>query len=140
MKKPNTTFEVTSRAIQGRLLLRPSKELNQIVLGILGRFLERYPGILLHLVTVASNHIHMLLTAPCVELLADFMRDVNSSLAREAGRLHRWKEKFWGRRYTMIAVEDGDEAEMLKRAVYILSHGCKDPYSLHAALLLVGKH
>jgi hypothetical protein len=31
MKKPNTTFEVTSRAIQGRLLLRPSKELNQII-------------------------------------------------------------------------------------------------------------
>jgi hypothetical protein len=126
MKKPNTTFEVTSRTIQGRLLLRPSKELNRIVLGILGRFLERYPGILLHLVIVASNHIHMLLTAACVELLADFMRDVNSSLAREAGRLHRWKEKFWGRRYTMIAVADDDEEDLLKRAVYILQHGAKE--------------
>jgi hypothetical protein len=126
MRKPNTTFEVTSRAIQGRLLLRPSKELNRIILGILGRFLKRYPGILLHLVVVASNHIHLLLTAPCVELLSNFMRDVNSSLAREAGRLHCWKEKFWGRRYTMIAVENENEADILKRAVYILSHGCKE--------------
>jgi hypothetical protein len=40
----------------------------------------------------------------------------------------------------MIAVENGDEAKLLDRAIYILSHGCKDPYSLHAALLLVGKH
>lgn len=39
MKKPDSTFEVTTSAIQGRLLLRPSKELNRIILGILGRFL-----------------------------------------------------------------------------------------------------
>ena len=126
MPKPNTTFEITCRTIQGRLLLRPSRELNRIVLGILGRFLQRYPGILLHLVVVASNHIHMLLTAPCVETLANFMRDVNSCLAREAGRLHRWRERFWGRRYTMIAVDDEGETDVLDRAFYILSHGCKE--------------
>ena len=62
MPKPNTTFEVTTRTLQGRLLLRPSKELNRIILGILGKALERYP-VLLHLVVVVSNHIHLIVTA-----------------------------------------------------------------------------
>ena len=31
MKKPNALIEVTTRTIQGRLLLRPSKELNKII-------------------------------------------------------------------------------------------------------------
>ena len=124
MPQPNTTFEVTIRAIQGRMLLRPSKELNLIILGILGRALARYGDICLHLVVVASNHMHLLITAPCVEMLANFMRDVNSSLAREAGRLYRWKEKFWGRRYTALPILD--EAKLIERAVYLLSHGCKE--------------
>ena len=126
MKKPNALIEVTTRTIQGRLLLRPSKELNKIILGILGRYLQRYPGIALHLVIVASNHVHLLLSAFSVETLSNFMRDVNSSLAREAGRLYEWQEKFWGKRYTSIEVDDTDERKVLERAVYILSHGCKE--------------
>jgi len=124
MPRPNTTFEVTIRAIQGRMLLKPSKELNLIIMGILGRALARYQDICLHLVVAASNHMHLLITAPSVEMLANFMRDVNSSLAREAGRLYHWKEKFWGRRYTAIPILD--EARLIERAVYLLSHGCKE--------------
>ncbi len=123
MPRPNTTFEVTTRTLQGRLLLRPSAELNEIVLGILGRALELYP-VLLHLVVVASNHIHLIVTAESVKLLSDFMRHINSNIAREAGRLHSWKEKFWGRRYTAIPILDDDK--LAERAVYLLSHGCKE--------------
>ncbi|MBW2703109.1 MAG: transposase [Deltaproteobacteria bacterium] len=108
MQDPNTTFEITIRAIQGRLLLRPSKELNELILGVLGRALERHSGILLHLFVVASNHMHLIITAPNVQLLSSFMAYLNSSLAREAGRLHHWREKFWGRRYTSIAILDFD--------------------------------
>jgi len=35
--------EVTCRTIQGRLLLRPSQQLNDIILGVLGRAQARYP-------------------------------------------------------------------------------------------------
>ncbi|MBW1811046.1 MAG: hypothetical protein JRJ87_22845, partial [Deltaproteobacteria bacterium] len=84
MSKPDMTFEITTRAIQGRLLLRPSRELNDIILGILGRALTLYP-VLLHLVVVASNHIHLIVTTQNVKLLSDFMRYFNSNLAREAG-------------------------------------------------------
>ncbi len=123
MRKPNSTFEVTTRTLQGRLLLRPSKELNAIIIGILGRALALYPA-MLHLVVVASNHIHMLVTAESVKQLAEFMRFVNSNIAKEAGLLHRWKEKFWGRRYTSLDVLD--DKKMIERAVYLLSHGCKE--------------
>ncbi|MBW1808479.1 MAG: hypothetical protein JRJ19_11935 [Deltaproteobacteria bacterium] len=56
MKEENTTFEITCRTIQGRLLLKPSAQLNKIILGILGKALTLYP-VLLHLFVVVSNHI-----------------------------------------------------------------------------------
>ena len=68
--------------------------------------------------------MHLIITAPDVRLLSTFMAYLNSSLAREAGRLHHWREKFWGRRYTSLAILD--DKDFLKRAVYILSHGCKE--------------
>jgi REP element-mobilizing transposase RayT len=123
MDRPVVTFEVTTRTLQGRLLLKPSAELNEIILGILGRALELYP-VLLHLVVVASNHIHLIVTAESVKQLSDFMQYFNSNIAREAGRLHRWREKFWGRRYTSISIEDDDK--LIERAAYLLSHGCKE--------------
>jgi hypothetical protein len=36
MHNPVATFEVTTRTLQSRLLLRPSTELNEIILGVLG--------------------------------------------------------------------------------------------------------
>lgn len=47
-----------------------------------------------------SNHCHLLLRPRDSKQLADFMRYSNSKIAREVGRLHAWKEKIWGRRYT----------------------------------------
>lgn len=121
---PLTTFEITIRCVQGRLLLRPSKKLNEIVLGIIGRAQERWPEVQLHLLVVASNHMHLLLSVPDSKSLSGFMCFVNSNLAREAGRLHGWREKFWGRRYTAVAVLD--EGALEGRVRYILSHGCKE--------------
>jgi hypothetical protein len=34
---PNSIVEVTTRTMQGRLLLRPSPELTEIILGIIGK-------------------------------------------------------------------------------------------------------
>lgn len=123
MPEPDTTVEVTVRTVQARFLLRPSKKVNELVLGVIGRALELYP-VRLHMFVVASNHIHMILTARDLERISDFMRHVNSNIAREVGRQHGWRDKFWGRRYTMVAVLD--EGAMLRRARYLLSHGCKE--------------
>lgn len=120
---PGSTVEVTTRTIQGRFLLRPSQLLNAIIVGILGRSLERYP-IKLHYFVVLSNHVQMLLTVPDGQALAKFMNYVNSKMAREAGRLCGWRARFWGRRYSAICVLD--ESAMVARLRYLMAHGCKE--------------
>ena len=116
--------EVTCRTLQGRYLLTPSPELNEILLGALGRAQQLYRvGIIAF--AFASNHFHLLLRVESTHQLAQFMGHFNSNLAREAGRLVRWREKFWGRRYQAIPISD-EEAAQVERLRYVLAHGCKE--------------
>ena len=57
---------VTVRCTQGRMLLRLSPRVNDLIIGV----------------------------------LAAFMGYVNGNIAREIGRIHRWRDRFWGKRYT----------------------------------------
>ncbi len=116
--------EVTCRTIQGRFLLTPSTELNEVILGALGRAQELYPvGICAFAFT--SNHFHLLLRVESTHRMAQFMGYFNSNLAREAGRLAHWSEKFWGRRYQAIPVSE-EEAAQVERLRYVLAHGAKE--------------
>lgn len=119
-----TVVEVTSRTVQGRLLLRPSQELRAITIGILARAKRKY-GVRIHAFFFLSNHFYLLLSVRDAQQLASFMCYVNSNLAREAGRLYEWKEKFWGRRYQAIIVSNEEEAQ-IDRLAYIVSHGAKE--------------
>jgi len=116
--------EVTCRTLQGRYLLTPSDELNEIILGALGRAQELYP-VDICAFAFASNHFHLLLRVESTRVLALFMCHFNSNLAREAGRLVRWREKFWGRRYQAIPISE-EEAAQVERLRYVLAHGCKE--------------
>ena len=123
MPEPFTPMEITCRTIQGRLLLRPSPELNKLILGVIGRAMSLFE-VRVHLFVFLSNHMHMILAAPDAVTISSFMNYINSNIAREAGRLHDWKEKFWGRRYTAIPILD--DRALMDRVRYILSHGCKE--------------
>ena len=116
-------MEITTRAIQGRFLLRPSRKLNAVIVGILHRAAAMY-GMVIHAFFVASNHYHLIVSIPDVRALALFMNFVNGNTAREAGQLHDWHDKFWSRRYT--AIEIIDEAAQIDRLDYLLSNGCKE--------------
>ena len=116
--------EVTCRAIQRRFLLRPSPQLNAVILGTLARFQQRH-GMRICAVVYLSNHCHLLLRPRSARQLAAFMRDVNSKIAREVGRLHGWREKVWGRRYTDI-VTSHEPAAQIGRLRYLLEQGCKE--------------
>jgi hypothetical protein len=122
--EPQTLVEVSTRTVHSRFLLRPSYELNEIVLGILGRA-QRLYAVKICAFVFLSNHYHLLLRVDDAKQLSDFMAYFNSNLAREAGRLVDWREKFWSRRYQKIVVsqEAGAQAGRLK---YILSHGAKE--------------
>ena len=56
---PDSLVEVTCRTLHGRFLLRPSRALNEIVLGILGRATRRY-RVGLCAFAYLSNHCHLL--------------------------------------------------------------------------------
>lgn len=116
--------EATCRTLQGRLLLLPSQELNEIIVGILARAKQMY-GVKICGFAFASNHFHLLLWVPDAERLSLFMGYVNSNLAREAGRLVEWREKFWSRRYRSIVISD-EEGAQVGRLKYVLSHGPKE--------------
>ena len=97
---------------------------NEILLGALGRAQQLYRvGICAF--AFVSNHFHLLLRVESTRQLALFMGHFNSNLAREAGRLVRWREKFWGRRYQAIPVSD-EEGAQVERLRYVLAHGCKE--------------
>lgn len=116
--------EVTCRTVQGRLLLKPTPVLRDLTLGVLARAARLYP-VDVHAFAFLSNHFHLLMTVPDAQRLASFMNYLNSNLAREAGRLIRWREKFWGRRYQAILVSNEAEAQ-IARLRYVLAHGVKE--------------
>ncbi len=121
---PDSLVEVTCRTLHGRFLLRPSRDLNEIILGILGRAARRYRVRLCAFVYL-SNHCHLLLRPADARQLARFMGFVNGNLAKEAGRLHRWRERIWGRRYTAIVVSHEEPAQ-LARLRYVLEQETKE--------------
>ncbi len=64
----NSLVEVTTRTFQGRLLLKPSAELTDIILGIIGKAQALY-GMTVHTFVFLSTHAHFLVSArrhcPC---------------------------------------------------------------------------
>ncbi len=116
--------EVTCRTLQGRLLLRPSPELNDIAAGILGRAQRLYPVNLVAFIPL-SNHYHMIVWVENAKQLARFVGYFNSNLAREVSRLTGWTGKIWERRYQAILISDEEEVQVA-RLRYVLSHGVKE--------------
>jgi REP element-mobilizing transposase RayT len=116
--------EVTCRTIHSRFLLRPSPELDDIVVGVLGRAQRMYP-IRLCSFAFASNHFHLQLDVDDARQLSNFMRYLNSNLARELGRRIDWRDKVWARRYQAIVISNEAAAQM-ERLKYVLAHGVKE--------------
>lgn len=119
-----TLVEVTCRTIQGRFLLEPDSRLNPLILGVLGRAQRRY-GMRICAFAFLANHFHLLLDVDDAWQLSRFMGYVNSNLAREAGRLAKWCDRFWARRYQAVLVTEEEEAQVA-RLVYVLSQGTKE--------------
>jgi hypothetical protein len=119
----HSLVEVTTRTLQGRLLLKPSPELNDLILGVIGKAQHDY-GMVLQGFVVASNHAHLYARPASAQQLARFMQFVNANIAKEAARLHDWPERVWSRRYRAIPVVDDEAAHARMR--YILAHGAKE--------------
>ena len=117
-------MEVSARTQHGRFLLRPSPEVNDIILGALGRAQARY-GVEIYAFVFLSNHFHMLMRVDSAHQMAAFVGYFMSKIAKELGRMHGWREKFWGRRYHSASLEDSARVQQ-ERFLYILRNGCKE--------------
>jgi hypothetical protein len=122
--QPGTLVEVTTRTVQGRLLMVPEPTLNRSILGVLGRAQRLYP-VQIHAYVFAGNHYHLLLTVDDAYQLAAFTGYLNSNLAREIAHLTNWTDKIWSRRYESIEVS-GEEEVQAARMKYLLAHGPKE--------------
>lgn len=119
-------IEVTTRTVHGRLLLLPDAATCDVIRGVLGRAQARHRMPIVAF-TFLCNHYHLLLLPDSSQHLAEFMAYFNSNMAREVGRIHEWREKFWSRRYYAITVSD-EEAAQVGRLRYLLSHGAKEGF------------
>lgn len=117
-------YFVTSRCFQGRLLLRPCQEVNEVVGGVLAKAVQHSAGsVRLHAFTFASNHFHLLVWARGASL-ASFMQYLRANLSRKVGRLVDWSGGFWERRYSAEPVLD--DTALVGRLSYVLAHGVKE--------------
>ena len=121
---PHALVELSCRCTQARFLLRPSKRLNLLVVGILVRAL-RETGIRIHAISVLSNHWHMLVSVPSTGALAQAMRYFQGNVSKEAGRLHGWRGSLWASSYHDSIVDD-DPVTQVERLRYVLAQGAKE--------------
>ncbi len=105
----------------------PIEEVNRIILGCLAWAVAKH-HIKLFAFVFMSNHFHMLLQAPYLNL-SDFMRDFQSAIARELNRLHGREGTFYEGRFKAEKVLD-DEAFMDKLE-YTLNNPCNDDLVHH---------
>lgn len=106
------------------MLMRPTPLVTDLTLGVLARAARLYP-LEIHAFCFLSNHFHLLVTVESAQRLSAFMNYLNSNLAREIGRVVNWRERFWGRRYQAVLVDD-DEVAQVERLSYLLQQGTKE--------------
>jgi len=121
---PNGEYLISQRCLLGFFLLRPSKRLNGLIAGVIGKAQAMYPVKVIALAFL-SNHYHLILSSRDQEVLSAFMNFVSSNIAREAGRLHGWRGKLWARRFDGVAITDEALAQV-SRLKYVLSQGVKE--------------
>lgn len=123
----NELLDLTMRTLEGRCLLRPSREINARLLNVLARCLERY-DVWLHAFVFMSNHLHMLVTALNALHATSFRRDFKRDTACEIKRVTGWTGDVWARNRAVPVLDD---AAAMDRLRYVLANGVKEGLVAH---------
>ena len=122
---PHSLQHVTDVTFQNRVLLRPSEQLAERFLGVLGRAQKEHEMVICGAV-VLSSHYHLLLRPRDAEHLADFMCFLKTNISKEIGtRLHGWEGFFFDDRYHNVTVSEEEEAQV-RILYYLLAQGTKE--------------
>jgi REP element-mobilizing transposase RayT len=115
----DATYLVTRRCSERRMFMRPSPDLNRLLLYLLAVSVERF-GVLLHGYCFLSNHFHLVVTDPRGVLPA-FEQYLASLIARSCNALIGHRESFWspGSYSAVTLLEQGD---VLDKLAYTLAN------------------
>ena len=100
-----TLVETCTRTIHGLPLLTPGPEADERIVGVLGRAAEYY-GVDIHAFGFTGTHYHVMYSTDHGLQMSRFQGHLNSNIAREIGRLHGCREKFWSRRYRPMSIAE----------------------------------
>jgi REP element-mobilizing transposase RayT len=117
-------FQVISRVFQGRHLLRPCDELNDIIIGVVARALELFPSVKLYALAFMSNHLHMMLQGASHEV-PSFIGFVKREISRRWGGRDdvNWPGTMWHEYLATALPTPESEEECFE---YVLAQGVKD--------------
>ena len=110
---------VTRRTHRRELLLRPGRLTDQTLEYLLAVFIKEHE-LLLHAITVLSNHHHTVVTDP-KGAIVDFTRDFHSFIARNLNATFGEFESVWSSTQTSLVSLEGDEA-IVDKIAYTLSN------------------
>lgn len=114
---PGVCYLITRRCSERRFFLRPNPRIKQIFEYVLGCLSKAY-GVEIHAFVVMSNHYHLVITDTKGNL-PDFMRDLNSLLARSISAFRGHWDSFWERRsYSAVALLD--DCDVISKMGYTL--------------------
>jgi REP element-mobilizing transposase RayT len=120
---PGIVYEITSRTLQERFLLRPSAQVRDVIIGIIERGRQWY-GVRVHAFHYMSNHYHLLISADSADQFYGFLSYVNGLVARKVGPMNGWRGLLWGGRARVIPILD--DVALVKRLRYVMSQGVKE--------------
>ena len=120
----DVAFHVISRVFQGRYLLRPGRQLNRIIGGVIGRAQHVFPSIKLFANAFLSNHMHLMLQGPAPDVAA-FVGFVKREISRRWGAHPdiNWPGTMW---HGYIATALPSPQSQIACFKYVLSQGVKE--------------
>lgn len=121
---PGQLFEITTCSLDRKLLLRPSKEVNDIIIGVIGRA-QLHVDVQLHAFVFMSTHYHLLATAASADDMSKFIGFINCNITRKLNALNKRSGSGWSRRFHSIGVSR-DRCTQQRRLRYLLAHGVKE--------------
>jgi REP element-mobilizing transposase RayT len=119
----DVVYHVVSRTYQGRWLLTPCSEFNELVAGIIGRAQTRFKTVELYAYAFMTNHFHLMLRGEPSEVPA-FIGYIKRELSRRWGHATGWNNGLWAGTYQTTALPTFDSQRNCLR--YVLSQGVKE--------------
>lgn len=121
---PGGLYEISTRVANGQLLATPTREIHDLILGVVGHAMRAH-DVRLHAFVFMSNHYHLLISVQDSPTLSKFMCLLNTNVSRELNLVNDRDGAMWSRRFRSIPIT-ADRASQLFRLRYILAHGVKE--------------